>query len=190
MTLHALRTFRTAALSFAVASSLTLASAVAHAQTNSYPQRQTNSNQSQTQRNDPSDNRQNEQQRMKGVTPSTTDMSVPDTDVTHGWTQDQILTATVHQAWELSGRNEANFFEIVKELAEISARNRGLSLPDDTAAGRRAGEYIKEQAKADHNQLLYDIVDKSIQMTGKPAPASAYNNTGNGDHHDNDSRSH
>jgi hypothetical protein len=88
----------------------------------------------------------------------------------HNWTTDQIITATVHQAWILSGKNEASFFEIVRELAEISARNRNLILPDDPASGRRAGEYIKEQAKADHDQLLYAIVDKSVQMTGRRGP--------------------
>lgn len=183
MTIPALRTTRTAVLSLVAAGVLTVASVAAYSQTsNNYQQQKTNHDQAQ----------QNDQsQTMRGVTPSTTDMSVPDTDVSHGWTQNQILTATVHQAWELSGENEANFFEIVKELAEISARNRGLVLPDNTAAGRRAGQYIKEQAKADHNQLLYAIVDKAVQMTGKPAPASA-SNSGNAPNvrHDNDSSPH
>jgi hypothetical protein len=94
------------------------------------------------------------------------------TEGPHNWTTDQIITATVHQAWVLSGQNEANFFAIVRELAEISAHNRNLALPDDPAAGRRAGEYIKEQARADHDQLLYDIVDKSVRMTGRPMTES------------------
>jgi hypothetical protein len=92
------------------------------------------------------------------------------------WTTDQIITATVHQAWILSGKNEANFFEIVKQLADISARNRNLVLPDNPAAGRRAGAYIKAQAKADHDQLLYAIVDKSVRMTGTKAPTPAPDN--------------
>ena len=100
-------------------------------------------------------------------------ISGPESTAAHNWTTDQIITATVHQAWILSGKDEANFFEIVKELAEISARNRNLVLPDDPAAGRRAGAYIKAQAKADHDQLLYAIVDKSVRMTGKTAPAMA-----------------
>ena len=87
----------------------------------------------------------------------------------HNWTTDQILTATVHQAWILSGKDETSFFEIVKQLAEISASNRNLTLPDSPAAGRRAGAYIKAQAKADHDQLLYAIVDKSVRMTGTKA---------------------
>ena len=101
------------------------------------------------------------------------DIAAPQSSAPHNWTTDQIITATVHQAWVLSGKDENNFFEIVKELAEISAQNRNLTLPDDPAAGRRAGAYIKAQAKADHDQLLYAIVDKSVRMTGKPSAAVA-----------------
>ena len=91
---------------------------------------------------------------------------------THSWTTDQIVTATVHQAWLLADKDETNFFEIVKELAEISAKNRNLVLPDSAAAGQKAGAYIKKQAKADHDALLYAIVDKSVRMTGTAAPAT------------------
>jgi hypothetical protein len=90
----------------------------------------------------------------------------------HNWTDAQLITCTVSQAWQLSGRNESTFFDIVQQLAEISARNRDLVLPDNAAAGRRAGEYIKQTAKADHKQLLYVIVDKAVQKVGTPAPAS------------------
>jgi hypothetical protein len=90
----------------------------------------------------------------------------------HSWTTDQIVTATVHQAWLLADKDETNFFEIVKELAEISAKNRNLTLPDNAAAGQRAGAYIKKAAKADHDALLYAIVDKSVRMTGTAAPTS------------------
>ncbi len=99
-------------------------------------------------------------------------ISAPQSNAQHNWTTDQIVTATVHQAWVLSGKDEASFFEIVKELAEISAANRNLTLPDNAAAGRRAGAYIKAQAKADHDQLLYAIVDKSVRMTGTKAAAT------------------
>ncbi len=88
----------------------------------------------------------------------------------HSWTTDQIMTATVHQAWLLSGKDENNFFEMVKELAEISAKNRNMTLPDDPEAGKKAGAYIKKQAKADHDQLLFAIVDKSVRMTGTKGP--------------------
>jgi hypothetical protein len=132
------RTLRTAALSLAVVATLALSSACAYSQ----------------------------KAPAQKASPSVSDMSVPDTDAPHNWTNDQIITATVHQAWILSGKNEANFFEIIKELAEISARNRNLTLPDNPIAGRRAGAYIKAQAKLDHDQLLYAIVDKSVRMTG------------------------
>jgi hypothetical protein len=132
------RTLRTAALSLAVVATLALSSTCAYSQ----------------------------KAPAQKAPPSASDMSVPDTDAPHNWTNDQIITATVHQAWILSGKNEANFFEIIKELAEISARNRNLTLPDNPVAGRRAGAYIKAQAKLDHDQLLYAIVDKSVRMTG------------------------
>ena len=81
------------------------------------------------------------------------------------YSKEQILTATVHQAWELSGKNEANFFEIVEQLAAISASNRGITLPDTEAAGRKIGDYIKRSAKADTDQLLFAVVDKAVRMT-------------------------
>lgn len=93
----------------------------------------------------------------------------PGSTTPRNWTTDQILTATVHQAWILAGKDEANFFEIVRELAEISAQNRNLTLPDTPEAGKKAGAFIRAQAKEDHDQLLYDIVDKSVRMTGTKA---------------------
>ena len=75
----------------------------------------------------------------------------------------------MHQAWILAGKDEGNFFEIVRELAEISAQNRNLILPNTPEAGKKAGSYIRAQAKADHDQLLYDIVDKAVRMTGTKA---------------------
>lgn len=139
-----LRALRTVALSLAAVATLTLSSA--YAQTHKTPAQKAPS--------------------------SVSDMSVPDTDAPHNWTTDQIITATVHQAWVLSGKDEANFFEIVRELAEISATNRNMALPDSPAAGRRAGAYIKAQAKLDHDQLLYAIVDKSVRMTGTKSAAT------------------
>ncbi len=94
---------------------------------------------------------------------------------------DQLLTSTVHQAWELSGKSEANFFEMVAQLADISAKNRGITLPDSEAAGRRMGDYIKRTAKTDTDQLLYAVVDKAVLMTSKTAvhPAGKPRPTGN-----------
>ena len=86
------------------------------------------------------------------------------------WDPSQLLTATVHQAWMLSNKNEANFYEMIEQLADISAKNRGVALPESAAAGRRMGEYIKRTASADTDQLLYAVVDKAVMMTAK-APA-------------------
>jgi hypothetical protein len=97
------------------------------------------------------------------ITPSA-DSAAP-----HNWTTEQILTCTVSDCWQLAGRNEATFFDIIQQLAEISAQTRGLTLPDDADAGRRTGEYIKAKARTDHGQLLYAIVDASIRKVGKPA---------------------
>jgi hypothetical protein len=72
----------------------------------------------------------------------------------------------------LGEKNEQGFFAIVKSLAELSEQKRGLALPDSEAAGRKFGEYIKAQAKTDHDQLLYAIVDRAVRMYGKPVPAT------------------
>jgi hypothetical protein len=86
---------------------------------------------------------------------------------------DRIVTASVHDAWLLSGKNEDTFFDIVQQLATMSAEKRGLTLPESAAAGRRMGNYIKAQAKLDHDQLLYGIVDKAVRMVAKPASTVA-----------------
>lgn len=99
-------------------------------------------------------------------TPPGGTITPPGSSSPRNWTTDQILTATVHQAWILAGKDETNFFEIVRELAEISAQNRNLTLRDDPEMGKKAGAYIRAQAKEDHDQLLYDIVDKAVRMTG------------------------
>jgi hypothetical protein len=98
------------------------------------------------------------------ITPSA-DSAAP-----HNWTTQQILTCTVSDCWQLAGRNETTFFDIIQQLAEISAQTRGLTLPDDAAAGQRTGEYIKAKARTDHGQLLYAIVDAAIRKVGtRPA---------------------
>ncbi len=106
-------------------------------------------------------------------TAPTDTITAPGSTTPRTWTTDQILTATVHQAWILAGKDESNFFEIVKELAAISAANRNLTLPDSPEAGKKAGAYIRAQAKEDHDQLLYDIVDKAVRMTGTKSAATA-----------------
>ena len=94
-----------------------------------------------------------------------------DSTAPHNWTTEQILTCTVSDCWQLAGKNETTFFDIVQQLTQISAQTRGITLPDDAAAGRRAGEYIKAKAKADRGALLYAIVDGSVRWVGKKQAA-------------------
>jgi hypothetical protein len=91
----------------------------------------------------------------------------------HNWTTEQILTCTVSDCWQLAGKNESTFFDIVQQLAVISSQQRGLALPESAEAGQRAGEYIKAKAKADHGALLYAIVDASVRKVGVKPTASS-----------------
>ena len=68
------------------------------------------------------------------------------------WTIDQAVTCSVHDAWVLGGKTEPGFFAIVKALAELSAQQRDVTLPDNEAVGHQFGDYIKAQAKTDHDQ--------------------------------------
>ena len=103
-------------------------------------------------------------------TPSSTGPATP----AQSWTIDQAVTCSVHDAWELSGKSEPGFFEIVKALAQLSAQKRDLTLPDNATVGRQFGDYIKTQARADHDQLLYAIVDRAVRKFGtKPAAAKS-----------------
>jgi hypothetical protein len=106
------------------------------------------------------------QQSPATITPS------GDSTAAHNWNTEQILTCTVSDCWQLAGKNETTFFDIIQQLAAISAQSRGLTLPDSAAAGERVGAYIKAKAKADHGQLLYAIVDASVRKVGTTAPAN------------------
>jgi hypothetical protein len=96
-----------------------------------------------------------------------------DTATTQNWTIDQVVTDTVSDAWHQGGETEAGFFAIVKTMAQFAAQKRDLTLPDSREDGRRMGMYIKQQARLDHQQLLYAIVDKAVRMVGKPAATGA-----------------
>ena len=91
----------------------------------------------------------------------------------HSWTTEQLLTSTVHEAWILSNRNENQFFEMVKELAALSAQKRGLTLPETDDSGKKAGELIKKEARKDPDQLLYAVVDHAVLKTGTKAGGAA-----------------
>ncbi|MDE1177048.1 MAG: hypothetical protein PW789_10645 [Edaphobacter sp.] len=90
----------------------------------------------------------------------------------HKWSKEQILTCTFHQCWELAGKNEDAFFDIVQELAVVSAKDRGIQLPTTEEAGRTAGEYIRSQARADNQQLLYAVVDAAVRKVGVASDAT------------------
>jgi hypothetical protein len=111
-------------------------------------------------------------QQPKPKSPVTVIAPSADANEPHNWTTEQILTCTVSDCWQLSGKNEEAFFDIVQQLAQISAQTRGLTLPNDAAAGQRTGEYIKAKARADHGQLLYAIVDASVRKVGTPTAAA------------------
>jgi hypothetical protein len=85
---------------------------------------------------------------------------------------DQLLPLTVHQAWLLSGKNEDAFFDMVSQLAELSAKNRELDLPKTAAAGQKVGEMIKVMAKKDTDQLLFAVVDAAVRKVGTPMTAT------------------
>ena len=82
------------------------------------------------------------------------------------WPPDQLITASVHDAWVLSGRNEEKFYQMVSELAQISAEKRGLTLPNTEDAGKKFGELVKSLSKGNHDQLLYVVVDQAVQKVG------------------------
>jgi hypothetical protein len=84
----------------------------------------------------------------------------------------ELMGSTVHEAWLSSGRNEDTFFNMVQQLAEISAQKRGITLPDTEAAGRKMGLLIKASARRDPDQLLYAVVDAAVKQTAK-SPTTA-----------------
>ena len=94
-------------------------------------------------------------------------------DASHTWTNDQLMTSTVHEAWVLSGRNEDQFFQMVRTLATMSAEKRGLTLPETDEAGAKAGAMIKRRAKKDPDQLLYAVVDAAVKKVGTKSAAGA-----------------
>jgi len=63
-----------------------------------------------------------------GAVQSGQSISAPADGAAHNWTPEQLVTSTVHEAWVLSGRNEDQFFEMVKELLE--ARRDSMSRND------------------------------------------------------------
>ena len=85
----------------------------------------------------------------------------------------QLVTKTVHEAWVASGRNEDKFFAMVQQCAELSAKNRDITLPDTAEAGQKFGAWIKKEARKDPEQLLYAVVDSAVRYVGKTHTAVA-----------------
>ena len=94
------------------------------------------------------------------IAPKSANNSVPTGQT---YTDEQLLPLTVHQAWLKSDKNESNFFQMVTQLAELSAKNREVTLPESAATGRRVGEMIKASARTDTDQLLYAVVDAAVR---------------------------
>jgi hypothetical protein len=93
---------------------------------------------------------------------------------------DQLVTATCRQAWHMGGSNQDGFFDIVERLTQLSAHNRGVTLPDDKNAGSRAGNWIRTQAIKDPDQLLYAVVDHAVLYSmhkGSSTPVSGTSGT-------------
>jgi hypothetical protein len=108
---------------------------------------------------------------LLGGSPSVANEQTPSATTTHSWTTEQVVTSSVREAWQLGGKTEQGFFEIVQALTEISAQKRGIAIPDNEQAGKKAGEWIKKQAKKDPDQLLYVIVDRAVQYSARKTAA-------------------
>jgi hypothetical protein len=107
-----------------------------------------------------------EPQAATSITPSSNEPS------SHTYTTDEILTCKVSECWQLAERNEDKFFDIVQQLAVLSADHRHLTLPESEEAGKQAGEYIKAQANQDRGQLLFAVVDAAVRKVGTSASAT------------------
>lgn len=94
------------------------------------------------------------------------------TNPPHSWTIDQAATASVREAWQMGGKTEQGFFQIVQALIQLDAQKRGITMPDDADAGAKVGKWIKKQAKKDPDQLLYAVVDRAVQHSVKATTAT------------------
>jgi hypothetical protein len=108
---------------------------------------------------------------LLAAAPQSTGSQTPAETTPHSWTTEQAVTSSVREAWALGGKTEEGFFEIVKVLTEISAQKRGITLPDNQEAGKKAGNWIKKEAKKDPDQLLYVIVDHAVRYEARKAAA-------------------
>jgi hypothetical protein len=113
---------------------------------------------------------------LAGVLPQDQKPSISTGAQTSGIPVDQVVTKTVHEAWVASGRNEDKFFTMVQQCAELSAKNRDITLPDTAAAGEKFGAWIKKEARKDPDQLLYAVVDRAVRYVGRTNTVAAAKN--------------
>ncbi len=85
----------------------------------------------------------------------------------------QLIPLTVSEAWELSGRNEQNFARMIQQLAEVSARNRGVTFADTRSAGSELGQMIRQRIQNNPDELLYEAVDNAVVQFKATHPAPA-----------------
>lgn len=98
-----------------------------------------------------------------GAGPAVSPGGEPVAPVQVTWTTDQLVTMTVAEAWEYSGKDYKVFTAMVRDAASLSAQKRGVTVPDSIEAGSELGKMIRQRAENDPNQLLYVVVDSSIR---------------------------
>jgi hypothetical protein len=91
----------------------------------------------------------------------------PGTSTVHA--AEKVLPLTCLQAWVESGKSYPHLMATVKTLARVSLANRDLTFPNSRDAGLDAGRGIAEDCKADHNALLFAIVDKHVRRVAETA---------------------
>lgn len=87
------------------------------------------------------------------------------------WTVSQLVTLSVREAWDLSGRSYPEITRMAAALVELSTLKRGIALPDTSEAGSELGAMIRRRAEADPDQLFYVVVDSAVLEYAAKHPA-------------------
>lgn len=82
----------------------------------------------------------------------------------------QLLTATVAEAWQMSGQNYSVFGDMVQRLVTIDAQKRGYNIPNTETAGHDIGALIRRRAETDPNQPLFAAVDAGLRDYARMHP--------------------
>lgn len=91
------------------------------------------------------------------------------------WTMADVVTSTVNQAWELSGKSRDTFSKMVQQTVAMVMENRGLTLENSKEAGAQLGTILRVDMEGHPNDLLYSVVERSLRQvatapTATPAP--------------------